>query len=207
MHSLSAQNYDALQARVLVARDFLWLKARTIAGDAPFEYGFWSDVGNVAAQVLDPNTGIAVSRNFEGSGSLIEISDIPLVANLSAQNVTIAMSQIDEGVANLVRGYDLKQAVVEVYRGLFDPNLRRMVDAAFPRFIGYVDTVRIVTPKEGEEGSIELTCASHTQEATRSNPDTRSHDSQVLRSSSDDFFRDTTTVGDWEFFGAGKLAR
>jgi hypothetical protein len=200
MREMSAENYAALQARRLVARDFLWLVVRTLDTGLPFGYGFWSDVGNVNAQVLNPDTGLAESRNFEGSGSLIQISDIPLVANLTVQNTTISMSQIDEGVANIVRGYDLKQARVEIYRGLFDPDTRQMVAPAFSRFIGFVDNVVITTPKEGEEGSVELTCASHTQEVTRSNPDTRSQDSQALRLSGDGFFKDTTTVGDWEFF-------
>lgn len=200
MRGISANNYLALQARRLVARDFLWLKVRTLDTGAPFEYGFWSDVGNVNAQVLDPNSGAAVSRNFEGSGTLIQIGDIPLVSNLSVQNTSIVMSQLSAGVANIVRGYDLKQGNVEIYRGLFDPDTRQLVAPAFSRFIGFIDNVEIITPKEGEEGSVTLTCASNTQEVTRSNPDTRSQDSQVLRRGNDNFFQDTTTVGDWEFF-------
>ena len=200
MRNISANNYAALQGRRLVARDFLWLKVRTLVGEAPFEYGFWSDVGNVSAPVLDPNTGLAVTRNFEGSGTLISIGDIPLVSNLTVQNTTISMSQLDDGVASIVRGYDMKQAGVEVYRGLFDPDTHQLVDPAIPRFVGYVDEVVITTPKEGDEGSIELTCAPHTQELFRSNPETRSQDSQVLRRSDDNFFQDTTTVGEWQFF-------
>jgi hypothetical protein len=209
MRSISANNLDALSQRRLVARDFLWLKVRTIETGSPFEYGFWSDLRNASALVLDPNTGIAVMRNFEGAGSLIEISDIPLVSNLTVQTVTVTLSQLQEGVASVIRGYDLKQAGVEVYRGLFDPTTRQMVDAALNRFVGFVDTVVITTPKEGEEGSILLTCMSHTQEMTRKNPDTRSQDSQRLRSPTDDFFRDVTSVQDWEFFWgrkAGKIA-
>ena len=34
----------------------------------------------------------------------------------------------------------------------------------------------------------------------RSNPDTRSHESQILRHSGDNFFQDTTVVGGWELF-------
>jgi hypothetical protein len=207
MRNLAANNYAALSARRLVARDFLWLKVKVLNTTTPFEYGFWSDVGNVNAQMLEPNTGLAVSRNFEGSGSLIQISDIPLVANLSVQNTSIVMSQIDDGVANIVRGYDMKQAGVEVYRGLFDPDTRQLVSPAFCRFIGFVDNVNIQTPKEGEDGNITLTCASNTQEVTRSNPDTRSHDSQVLRRAGDNFFQDTTTVGEWEFFWGRKSGK
>lgn len=200
MRNLSAANYAALQARELVARDFLWIVARERATRAPFPYGFWSDVGDVSAPVLNPNTGLAETRNFEGSGTLIQISDIPLVANLTVQTITVTMNQIDDAVQNIVRGYDLKQAPVEVYRGLFSPASRQIVAPAVNRFIGYVDQVEISTPKEGDEGAITLTCASHSHEFTRYNPATRSHEDQKLRDPNDDFFIDASTVGDWEHF-------
>ncbi|MBZ9922144.1 hypothetical protein LB579_31155 [Mesorhizobium sp. BR1-1-7] len=207
MRTLSTENAAALAARQLVARDFLWIIARDYdtGGDVP--HGFWSDVGDVSAPVLDPNTGLSDTRSFEGSGTLIQIGAVPLVSNLTVQNITISLSQIDESVANFARGYDLKQARVEVYRGLFSPASRRLVAPAVNRFVGFVDQVEITTPKEGEAGAIVLTCASNTQEVTRSNPDTRSYDSQVLRSETDNFFQDVTTVAGWEFFWGGKTGK
>ncbi len=209
MRSISEENYDALLERRLLARDFIWLKARTLDTGLPFEYGFWSDVGNVAAPVLNPDTGSAVTRNFEGAGSLISISDIPLVSNAEVQTVTVTLSQIDDAVANIVRAYDLKQAVIEIYRGLFSPISRLIVAPAFCRFTGFVDDPEITTPSENEEGSIVLSCVSHTQEMTRVNSDTRSSDSQKQRLDTDNFFQDATTVGEWELFwgtSAGKIA-
>ncbi|RJG46496.1 hypothetical protein [Mesorhizobium sp. DCY119] len=200
MRNISAANLAALQARALVARDFLWITARDRDTGATFPYGFWSDVGDVSAPVLNPNTGLSVTRNFEGSGTLIQISDIPLVSNLTIQNVTIQMSQLDPAVENIVRGYDLKQAGVEIYRGLLSLETRQIVAPAFCRFVGFVDTVEITTPKENDVGSIVLTCASHTQEMTRGNPDTRSNDSQKIRSATDNFFADVTVVGEQEHF-------
>ncbi|EFM60785.1 Hypothetical protein BIBO2_0232 [Brucella sp. BO2] len=200
MRYLSAENYAALQAGQLVARDFLWLVARDRSTGALFSYGFWSDVGDVQAPMLNPNTGLAETRNFEGAGTLIQISDVPLVANLTIQTITIEMSQIDEAVNNIVRGYDLKQGQVEVYRGLFSPVTRQLVAPAVNRFIGYVDHIEINTPKEGDEGSVTLTCASHSQEFTRYNPSTRSHEDQKRRDPDDDFFVDASTVGEWEHF-------
>jgi hypothetical protein len=207
MRNLSIENYSALQARELVARDFIWFTARNRATGAPFSYGFWSDVGNVNAPILNPNTGLAETRNFEGSGTLIKISDIPLVANLTVQTITVNMNQISEGVQNIVRGYDLKQGGVEVYRGLFSPVSRQIVSPAINRFIGYVDQIEIKTPKEGEEGSISLTCASHSHEFTRYNPSTRSHEDQKMRDANDDFFVDTSTVGEWEHFWGQKSGK
>ncbi|MEI4482238.1 MULTISPECIES: hypothetical protein [unclassified Phyllobacterium] len=206
MRNISSGNLALLQARRLVARDFIWLKVRTLAG-APFAYGFWNDWGDISAPVLNPDTGLPNTRNFEGSGSLIAIDNIPAVSNISVQNVNVALNQIDPAVENIARGYDMKQAGIEIYRGLFNPDTRLLVDSAFCRFVGFVDNVTITTPKENEAGSIELTCASHTQEMTRGNPDTRSTDSQKRRLSTDRFYEDVTTVGEKEFFWGAKQGK
>lgn len=198
--NISAENLAALEARQLVARDFLTIVARDRDTGAPIEDNMWSDVGNVTASVVDPNTGLEDVRDFYGSGTLIATSDIPLVANLSVQTVTIQMSQLHDRVEQLVRDYDCQQARVEIFRGLFDPATRLMVAPAECRFVGFIDKIEIRTPAENEEGSVTLTCASHTQEMTRSNPDTRSHESQKLRSATDTFYKDSSTAGEWEIF-------
>lgn len=205
MRNISAANLAALQARALVARDFLWIVARDRLTNAPVTDGMWSDVGNVSASVIHPDTGLEVTRDWYGSGTLVAIDDIPLVSNLTVQNVNIRLSQVDDRVEQLVRDYDCKQARVEIYRGLFDPSTRQMVAPAECRFVGFVDTIEIKTPSENEEGSVTLTCASHTQEMTRSNPDTRSDATQKLRHAADGFFQDSGTVDSWEiFWGAQK---
>jgi hypothetical protein len=200
MRSISPTNLALLQARRLVARDFLWIVARERGTNVPAPVGFWSDVENVSAAIVHPDTGGAVTRDWYGSGTLIAISDIPLVSNITVQTVTIQMSQIDDLVEQTFRLYDLKQARVEIYRGLFDPDSRQMTAPAECRFIGFVDEANVDTPKEGEAGALVLTCKSHTQEMTRSNPDTRSDASQRRRSATDNFYQDTAVVGDWELF-------
>jgi len=199
----------ALEARALLARDFIWFVVRDRTTGAAVTDGMWSDVGDVTAEVINPDTGLAVSRTFYGSGTLIQCDDIPLVANMTIQNVTVRMSQVAERVEALVRTYDIKQARVEIYRGLFDPSTRALVSPAVCRFVGFVDEVRIDTPSENEDGAVTLTCVSHTQEMTRSNPDTRSHESQKRRSATDTFFVDASVVGDWEHYWGktkGKVA-
>jgi len=209
MRLLPSAITNALAARQLVARDFLWIIARDRESGNPAAVGFWSDVGNVSAEVIHPDTGNADTRQFYGSGTLISITEIPLVSTLEAQSVTITMSQIDDMVAEAVRLYDCKQARVEIYRGLFSPQTRKLVSPAELRFLGFVDGIEIKTPVENEAGAVTLTCASHMQEITRSNPDTRSDASQKLRSFSDNFYQDTAVVGDWELFWGqtnGKIA-
>ena len=204
---ISPENLAALQARQLVARDFLWLVVRNRSTGAQVTDGLWSDVGNVTADVINPDTGLVDTRDWYGSGTLVAIDDIPMVSNLSVQNVNIRLSQIDDRIADLVRLYDAKQGRMEIYRGLFDPNSRQMVAPAECRFVGFIDQIEIKTPSENEDGGVTLVCASHTQEMTRGNPDTRSDATQKLRSSTDNFFQDTSTAGEWEIFWGSKKGK
>lgn len=209
MRNISAENLAALEARQLVARDFLWFVARDRATGAPVTDGMWSDVGNISAAVVHPDTGLPVTRDWYGSGTLVQIDDIPLVATLAVRTITISLSQVSEHVQTLVRQYDCKQARVEIYRGLFDPDSRQMVAPAECRFVGFVDTINIKTPSENSEGGVVMECTSHTQEMTRSNPATRSHATQVLRQAGDAFYTDADTSSEWEFFWGsekGKVA-
>lgn len=208
MRQLSSENIAALASRSIVARDFLWIVARDRTSGEHVADGLWSDVGTITANVINPDTGMSVSRTWYGSGTLVEIDDIPLVANVTVQQLTVRMSQINERVEALIRQYDVRQGRVEIYRGLFDPSTRSLVAPAPCRFVGFIDQCEIKTPRAGEVGEVVLTCTSHTQEMTRSNPDTRSHESQKRRSATDDFYRDVAVVGSWELFwgrSSGKL--
>lgn len=210
MRVLPNEILGALAARQLVARDFLWIVARTRdEKPAPVAVGFWSDVGNVTAAVTSPDTGGAVTRDWYGSGTLISVTDVPLVSNVTVQTVRVTMSQLDALVAEAVRIYDVKQARVEIYRGLFNPVSRALVAPGFCRFVGFVDRVEIKTPAAGEAGAVILTCVSHTQEMLRSNPDTRSHQSQILRDPADTFFLGAEQASEVEHFWGkanGKVA-
>jgi hypothetical protein len=198
MRAISLENQAALAARTLVARDFLWFVARDPTTGNPVSVGFWSDLENVSAFVLNPDTLLPVTRNYYGAGSLIEIDDIPSVSVIQVQDVHIRMSQLDEMVELAVRGYDLKQARVEIHRGLFDPVSRNLVAPAIVRFVGFVNLVEIHTPRENEDGYVDITCVSHTQELVRSNPATRGYEDQIRRQAGDTFFKDAAVVPEWD---------
>lgn len=204
VRSVSEGVYTALQARALVARDFIWFVVRDRTTGAPVVDGEWSDVGSITCDVIDPDTGGTQARQFFGSGTLISISDIPLVSTVTVQTVTVTLSQVHDRVQDLVRTYECKQGTVQIFRGMFDPDTRALVGSAVPRFVGFIDHIEIKTPEEGGDGSVTLNCTSHTQEMTRSNPDTRSDASQRLRSSSDNFFQDAAKVSEWVHFWGRK---
>lgn len=196
--SLSAENFAALQARRLKKRDFIWFVVRDRDTGNPVTDGYWSDIGVIDAEVIDPDTGSTVTRTFGGARGLIKFSDIPRVSNLTVQKVTITLAQVANRVNDLVRGYDCKQGKVQIFCGLFDIDTNVMVAPAFPRFVGTIDTAPITTPPAGENGDVTLSCTGNTAELTRSNPDTRSEASQRLRLSTDNFYQDTAVVSEWQ---------
>lgn len=197
MRFLSPEAQDALEQRAIKVRDFIWFVVRDRITGEDVQAGFWSDVGTVDMQVVDPQTQALQVRTFEGAGSLISISPVPLVSNLTVQTVTVELSQVADA-NDLIRAYDARQARVEIFRGLFEVNSLIQIAPAEPRFAGFVDDPEILTPRENEEGKITLTCVSHTQELTRSNPATRSDAYQRLRDASDTFRQHAAVVGSWD---------
>lgn len=197
MRAISVENQSALAARRLRARDFLWLTARDRETGDPVSVGFWSGLSNVTADVLDPDTDEPVTRAWYGVGALIEVSDIPAVIGVSTNDITVRMDQMDAEVNEAIRLYDCKQAGIQLFRGMFDPDSGKLVAPGFCRFVGFVDRIEVKTPAEGESGYAELTCVSHTQELLRGNPTTRSNEDQKRRSATDNFFADAAVVGTW----------
>lgn len=206
MRPISLENQAALAEYRLMPRDFLWIIARQRDTGDPVSVGFWSDIENVSSvPVLNPDTLLPVMRSYYGAGGLIEIDDIPSVSTIQVQDVHVRMSQLDEQVALAVRQYDTKQARVEIHRGLFDPVSRKLVAPAYVRFVGFVNLVEVHTPRENEDGYVDITCVSHTQELMRSNPATRGHEDQVHWFPGDDFYIDAAVVPEWDLdWGAVK---
>lgn len=197
---ISDETQALLEAQAIEPRDFMTIVARSRATGEPVSDSMWSDVGNVNANVINPDTGAVETRSFYGSGNLVKISDIPLVSNLTVQNVNIELSHLASNAEELIRGYDVRQAVVQIFRGLFEPGTGRLVEPAFPRFTGFVDSVEVVTASENDEGSNNLTCASHTQEVTRANTATRSDSSQKVVNPNDTFYADAASTPEWKIW-------
>lgn len=188
---LTAAQMAALEKGDCFARDFVWFTVRNRDTGGLHSEGYWSDVGTVDAPVIDPDTGAQVVRTYVGVGTLIEAGHVPLVSNLTVQTVQLRLSQVSDHVQDLLRGYDAKQGRVEVHRGVFDPSAGTvaMIGPAFPRFVGFIDSVQVPTPAEGGTGAVTVTCRSHTAELTRFNPARRSDADQQARHPGDTFYR------------------
>jgi hypothetical protein len=200
MRNVQAATLTALEENALVLRDFIWFKVKNISTGQPYTEGYWSGSGTIEAAVVDPETLTSQSRTFVGAGSLIQISEIPLTSNLIVRDVTVDLSQVNPNINNLIRGFQVKQGEVQIFRGLFNPATQAFVAPAEARFWGFINEVTINTPAEGEYGSVSVTCVSHAQETIRLNTNKRTQGDQVRRQAGDGFFQDVTAVPDWPIF-------
>lgn len=200
VRALPAGVQELLEQRKLVARDFISFRVRNRETQVWTDEHIWSDIHTVDATVIDPNTGLEDVRTFTAAGSLVSISPIVHVSNLQVQTVTIRLNKNSDKVNDIVRYYDCKQGNVEIFRGLFNPDTKLLEVPAFARFAGFIDELTIHRPAGKGEAYSEMKCVSHTQEMTRSNPDTRSQASQVLRRAGDTFFDDSSASPEWEIF-------
>lgn len=196
MKELSASAQAALASGQIVPRDFLWLTVRDRSTGNPFSQGFWSGIGAVTADVINPITRATENRAFVGAGGLISVSAVPSISSLTVQQITVQMSQIG-APETLLQNYHARQGGVQIFRGLFAVGGAVQLDPAFPRFNGLIDTVEMVTPSENENGSMILRCVSQAQQMIRFNPATRSDAYQRLRSGNDSLRRHVATVGTW----------
>lgn len=203
--TLDGDIYAALEYGPFVHRTFVYLTARDRDTGDPIPDGYWNDHGVKTVQVLNPETGALEDLQFYGSGGLVSVDEIPRVLNVQVQRINITLTNLAARVNDLLRTYDVKFAPITVYRGLFDPDTREMVSYAYSRFYGFVDECVITTPAAGASGGdAVLTCTSHTQEMSRSNTDTRSSDSQKIRSATDTFYDRTQVVGTWTMWWGRK---
>ena len=113
----------------------------------------------------------------------------------------------DDNAELAIRGYEPRQAWVEIHRGLFSTSTRELLAPPEPHFVGRIDKAIINTPAEGQSGTIELTCSDDLREMTRTNPARKSHEQQKRRSV--DLFRQyNTTAAEWQiYWGEAKPSR
>lgn len=197
MKSIDSQTQAAISNREAIAPvNFVWIIAKNRDTGAPEAIGFWNGLDAVTESVINPDTGLSVSRTYYAAGALLDIPSIPLTSDITVRQIRLKLSQINEAVQLAVRGYDIRHARVQIHRGFLSPDTMQPVAAARVLFDGWVNGAPITTPAVNGDGSIELICVSHSRLLTKTNPLRRS-DEQQQRRSGDRFRRHTDVAGNW----------
>lgn len=180
MQTKSAAYMDACVNAVergLVIRKLVVIRAKRRDTGAPVVRAFWNETDTIDIPVYDGFDGSQKTYSFIGDGSLLSVSDITYVSDLTIQPVTISLSQIALSSQQMLREHDLRLGKVEVWEYLLDPHTRLPVSIERPDFIGLVDKAPLKTPRTGGSGGIDVTCRSDAiSMLTRANPKKASYE-------------------------------
>lgn len=183
-----------------VTRELVVIHAADGAGD-PVVFGFWNGLGTVTMNVYSSDTGLATSRIFVGDGSLLEVGDITITNELTIPRVSVKLSRVHETVRDMIFNHRIKAAKIEIYRPLFDPGSRDLIDPPFWDFVGIINKGPSKRPSPGGESEATLDCADDIRKLTRNNPTRRSYQQQRKRVHAgvpDDFHRYLGQVHRWK---------
>ncbi|NEI70951.1 hypothetical protein GR212_15310 [Rhizobium lusitanum] len=199
MRAIDGNFYNALiSAREtgIIPRTFVWFIAKTIASGAPVTLGLWTGDDDINVSVTSGTTGLPEARTYYGAMNL-DTGDTPRVSDMTAQTISLEMSQIADIAQQLVRGYDLRLAKVEIHEMTINPSTGALSATPSIAFLGQVDGAPIDTPSIGQDGKITVNVISDAiSMLNRTNPQKSSYEGQKRRSN-DQFGKYSSTVKNW----------
>ena len=179
--------------RPFAVRYLVWVEPRDWDSAATVGVGFWTGEGTRDIDVVDPETDTVTTRLFYGTGPAVGFEGLEDAAGMDVHPLSITLSAIDAAVALAVRGYDLRAAPIEVYRGYKDPEQRGFLAPPRAIFEGKVNSAPIPTPPPGGTAELTLDCVPLTRLLTIGNP-ARLSDAQLRRRSGDRLLRYADTA-------------
>ncbi|MCI5097531.1 MAG: hypothetical protein MRY77_14545 [Rhodobacteraceae bacterium] len=159
----------------------VWLTALDRETDEVHRIGFWTGADHTEFTINGE------TRTYYGAGSILEVDPVKLSTGLEVRTQRVRFSQVAPELLQAVRLYDPRHQPLEVHRAFFDPLSELLIDAPVQCLSGFTDRIRVNTPAEGRDGSIELTIATAARALTRALGRKRSHASLSGRSPDDKF--------------------
>lgn len=167
----------------IAARVMLWIEAKNRSTGATEAVGLWA--GDDVRQF----TVGGVSRTYYGASSLLSVDPVVSSAGLNVRSQRCALAPLSPEVAQAIRVYEPRLAPVEVHVAHLAPGTDALVGDPERVFVGWIDTVRTLTPAAGGEASVEVTLVSRSRGLTQGLSRRRSDESLRRRASGDGFRR------------------
>lgn len=198
VRAVDAATSAELQARAgIIFRDLVWITGKNRDTGASESIGLWTGEDTTDLTVISGATGAEVTRTYYGAAGNMQVGAIPLVTDLTVRTAQVKFGQLHPAILQAVRGYDARNAPIEVHRLYFKRDTMQPIAPGISRFLGFVNGAPIETPKTGEAGSITLNIVSHTRTLTRSRTEKKSDETQRLRDG-DRFYKYADVAGQWE---------
>ncbi|MFN9368625.1 MAG: hypothetical protein ACK6CT_07625 [Planctomycetia bacterium] len=180
--SVAAQNH--LLARSGVApRWLLWIGAKQLTTLAAAPVGLWSGADDLTFTIAGQ------SRVYNGALSRFDVDPISYSTGLDVrtQNVTIAANSPE--VADVVRGFVVRLAPVELHLALFDPASDALIDEPEPMWRGFLNASPITTAASGGTETVTFGIVSRSRVMALPGPGLKKTDASIRRRNANEEFR------------------
>lgn len=183
-----------LNARLpILVRWLMWISARNRATGATETLGLWTGEDHQELVVAGQ------TRTYFGAGGLVGLDPIRAGVGTDIRETRARLSPMTPEVEMAIRGYDVRQAPIEVHRLILNPATMQAVGSPVLRLRGWVNKAVIVTAGDGQEGRCDFTIVSSARAGTKTLSLKKSDASGKLRvlpaGGEDRFFKYTDISG------------
>lgn len=185
--SVSAQNH--LLGRVGVQpRWLLWVEAKVPGTLAAAPVGLWNG-GDDLTFTIDGSP-----RVYNGALSTFEIEPITYGTGLDVRSLRITLAANAPETEDLVRGYLIRLAQVELHLALFDPMTDALIEAN-PMWRGFINRAPLSTSAQGGAETVSLEIVSQMRLLAMPGPALKKTDAAQKKRDGDRFRRYGSTAG------------
>lgn len=190
---MDVDTLGALQKSATHPVAFLYIQGLDEEGD-PISVGLTTNPVSISVSVVSGTTGESELRNYEGEGVFLSWDTVQDTVGLQSRAINTKLSQISPTVNNMVRAYNVRNAVVELHVGYKSIATGLFVAPPLPEFVAVMDTIKHKDGAVGSDGETILRIVSDVADLSLTSSDMKSHASQKLRSG-DMFRRYSGTAG------------
>ena len=178
--SVDAQNHLLARSAVM-PRWLLWVAAKEFGTLTAAPVGLWNGEDNLTFTIG------GASRVYQGALSRFEIEPITYGTGLDVRTLQITLAANAPETEDLVRGFVIRLAAVELHLALLDPVTTDLIDVQ-PMFRGFINRAPLSTPAMGGGDSVTLELVSRMRTLALPGPALKKTDSAMrLREATDSF--------------------
>jgi hypothetical protein len=178
--SVGAQNHLLARAAVM-PRWLLWIAAKNFGSLTAAPVGLWNGEDNLTFTIGGS------PRVYQGGLSRFEVEPITYATGLDVRNLQISFAANAPETEDVVRGFVIRLAPVELHLALLDPDTTDLIDVQ-PMFRGFINRAPLTTPAQGGGDTVTIEMVSRMRTLALPGPALKKTDQAMrLRNSADSF--------------------
>lgn len=187
--SVAAQNHLLARTGVM-PRWLLWVGAKEFGTLASAPLGLWNGDDDLTFTIN------GAPRVYLGALSRFDVEPITYATGLNVRTQQVTLAANAPETEDLVRGFLIRLAPVELHLALLDPASTDLIDVQ-PMFRGFVNRAPLSTPAQGGGDSVTIELVSRMRTMALPGPALKkTNQSHILRDATDDFRQYGATAGE-----------